>query len=505
MKDKDILIGVDAGTTNVKAVAFNGAGREVATCKRENTVRRPAPGHVEQDMEATWATTAETIQEVVSTLPPQARVSGVGITGQGDGLWAITEEGKPARNAILWSDSRAAGILEEWEADGRLESIIADCGSPLYPGMSLPLLAWLEREEPGTFEAVDTILSCKDWLKYRLTGERTTDPSEATVPYLDRTTEAYNPDIFELVGLSETEAILPALVPGCEVAGTVTQAAADATGLPTGTPVVSGLIDVAASAIGSGAVAPGESAISLGTSFIVQEVTDGPRPETSGIQMSLGTGGFWTYAIGSNAGTPSLDWLADLVDVDGFDEFEALASSVPVGSDGLLYHPYLSTSGERGPFTDPDARAQFVGLTPEHTTDHLVRAVYEGLSLTVRDCVEHLPDTVTTVSLSGGGARSEFWCQLLADCLDATIVVPAGTEFGAKGAAILLGLAMDEYPDLASAVDRTVTTDRRYEPRTDVAEKYDALYDLFLDIRQRMGAIWSNRARTYQQLAGESS
>ena len=505
MTTTDVLLAVDAGTSTIKAVAFGIDGTELAVATRETETLRPEPGHVEQDPVAVWERTAAALRDVTGSLPDGAEPIGVSVTGQGDGLWAITDDGDPAGNAMLWSDSRAAGILEEWTETGALDAVVEQCGSAPYPGMSLPILAWVAREQPARFDRIDTILSAKDWLKYELTGERTLDHTEATVPYLDKTTERYDPAVFEAVDLPEAESMLPRLAEPTEVVGTVTDAAAEATGVPSGVPVVSGVFDVPASAIGSGAVTAGRTAITLGTSLTHQVLVDGPQPETSGIQMSLGTDGRWTYAIGSNAGTPSLEWAAETIaDGVGVADLADLAAVAPPGSDGVVYHPYLSSSGERGPFVDPNARGQFVGLTPEHGTEHLVRAVYEGLSLAVRDCVEHLPGASTEVVATGGGTRSALWCQLVADCLDRPVSVPTGSEPGAKGAAILLGVALAEYESLSAAVDRMVTTDRRYEPRAAVTEQYDALYEFFSSTRKGLRPVWGERAAVYDRsITGE--
>jgi len=505
MTETEILLAVDAGTSTIKTVAFDLSGSEVAAARREIDTRRPAPGHAEQDMAAVWERTGETVREVVAALPPDASPVGVGLTGQGDGLWAIDADGDPVGNAVLWSDSRAAGVLEEWEESGALAAIVDQCGSAPYPGMSLPLLAWLAREDPARFERIETVLSCTDWLAYRLTGERRIDHTEATVPYLDKSTEAYDREVFDRVGLPAGNDLLPPLSAPTEVVGTVTERAAAATGLAPGLPVVSGAFDVPASAIGSGAATAGGATVTLGTSLTHQVVVDGPQPETSGIQMSLGLDGRWTYAIGSNAGTPSLEWAAEtLADDAAVADLADVAAAAPPGSDGVLYHPYLSTTGERGPFVDPDARGQFVGLTPEHGTEALVRAVYEGLSLAVRDCVEGLPADPDAVTVTGGGSRSDFWCRLLADCLDRPILVPDGSEPGAKGAAILLALATDRYSSLEAATERMVSIDRRYEPREGLPSRYDALYDLYRTVREEMEPIWAERAAVYDERIGES-
>jgi len=496
---RDVLLAVDAGTSKIKAVAFETDGTELATARRETETLRPEPGHVEAEMSAVRDRTFGALRELVGDLPSNAEPRGLGLTGQGDGLWAVTADGRPAGNAILWSDSRAASLLEEWEEDGTLDAIVEQCGSAPFPGMSLPLLVWLARTEPDRFDRIGTVLSCKDWLAHELTGESTLDHSEATVPYLDSSTERVDPGIFEAVGLPAGRGLLPELSAPTEVVGHVTPEAADATGLPEGLPVTSGPFDVPASGIGSGTARPGEGSITLGTSLTHQVLADGPNQDAAGIGMALGIEGLWTHAVGSNAGTPSLEWVADVADVSRVADLEPLARRAPVGSEGVLYHPYLHTSGERGPFVDPDARAQFLGLTPEHDTAHLVRAVYEGLSLAVRDCIEHLPVDTPAVAASGGGARSELWCQLLADCLGRSVVVPTGSEPGARGAAIVLGVALGEYDSLAAGVDRAVSTDRRYTPREEAARTYEALYGLFVDAREEMAPVWTRRAETYRK------
>ena len=500
MSGSHAFLAVDAGTTNIKTVAFSESGTELAKSTRSIAPLRPKPGHVEQRMETVRERATATIGDVLGSLSDDVAPAGVGITGQGDGLWPITAEGEPAGNAILWSDSRAAGVLDEWEAGGELDAIVEQCGSAPYPGMSLPLLTWLERERPADFDRIDTILSCKDWLAFVLTGERTIDHSEATVPYLDRSTGEYDPSVFETVGLAGTESVLPRLSAPTEIVGTVTPSAAEATDLPEGLPVVSGPFDVPASAFGGGAVTPGTGAVTLGTSLTHQVVVDGPKAEASGIQMALGTDGLWTYAIGSNAGTPSLEWAVETIaDVGSISDLEGIASEAPIGSDGVVYHPYLSTSGERGPFVDPTARAQFLGLTPEHDTEHLVRAIYEGLTFAVRDCLSHLPADVTPVVASGGGTRSELWCQLLADVLDRPVVVPAGSEVGAKGAAMVLGVALDTFGSIEAAADGMVTHDREYRPREDAAAQYATLAGLFVDLREELPDVWAKRDRAYRE------
>ncbi len=501
-----VLLAVDAGTSRIKAVAFSMTGEQRAMSTQPVETVHPQPGHVEQDMTQVRRQMETAIQTVLNRLPETAHPQGLAITGQGDGLWAIDADGTPVRNAILWSDSRAADLLATWGEDGTREAIVDQCGSAPYPGMSFPLLVWLAGEHPREFARIDTLLSCKDWLAYTLTGSRSIDHSEATVPYLDQRTEHYNTHLFTEVGLPEASAVLPELSAPTDIVGQVTPAAADRTGLPEGLPVVSGPFDVPAAAIGSGAVTDGTGAVTLGTSLTQQVLTTGPTPDTNGIQMALGIEDRWTVAIGSNAGTPSLEWVADTIADDvAVDELESIAKRAPAGSEGLMYHPYLSATGERGPFVDPAARGQLIGATPAHDTAHVVRAVYEGLSYAVRDCLDHLPAAVDTVVVSGGGTDSALWCQLLADCLNKPVVVPATDAAGAKGAAMVLAVAQDAYESLATAASQMRTHERRYTPDPATAETYESLYQAFVDIRKQLPPIWDRRRQAYEAIDEENS
>ncbi|MDQ2049261.1 FGGY-family carbohydrate kinase [Natronolimnohabitans sp. A-GB9] len=487
-----VFLGIDAGTRTVKAVAYDRDGQRVASASETQSVHTPDSGWAEQEMTAVWSTTAAAIRGVVDALEEELSIEAIGLTGQGDGCWLLDADGQPVRNAILWSDSRAAGIVDAWECDGTLETIVDTCGSRPYPGMSLPLLRWLAENEPDTLERATTACSCTGWLGYALTGERSIDYAEATVPFVDRETTAFAPDVFEAAGVAGLESLIPPLRRPTDVVGGITESAARETGLPEGTPVVAGTIDVVASAIGSGMIRPGDSAASIGTSLFTQVIGTGPGETETSIGMALGVDGRWTTAIGSNSGTRSLEWVqTELTDGASFETLEERARSVPAGSEGLLYLPYLSDTGERGPFTDPTARAGFLGLAPTHGNAHLVRAVYEGLALAVRDCIEHLPVDPDRIALGGGGSRSAFLCQLVADCVGTEIVVPAADEPGAKGAATLAAVGLDVFPDLETATDELAGDRSRYEPRAAAVTTYDELYETYVATRTELDPVWN--------------
>ena len=497
-----ILIGVDAGTSMIKAVAFSLNGEELDVSQRSNPVKNPQPGWDEQDMALTWRQTAATIDDVVTGLPNDDEVIGVGITGQGDGCWFIDDEGEPVRDAILWSDGRTAPYINEWKEDGTAKRAADICGSAIFTGTSAAIYRWLADNEPETTKRIDTVFFCKDWLKYKLTGERVSDPSDMSLPYVDVETGEYASEIPEIFGVSELAGKLPPLHSATELIGTVTGAAAARTGLPEGTPVASSLFDIPAMAIGTGAINPGDSSSIVGTTSVNQTLLNEPNTEPEGIGFTfpLGIEGLWTRAMAAMAGTPNLDWFLD--EVVGSRDFAAIESrieSIPVGAEGLLYHPYLSSAGERAPFLETTARAQFTGLAPRHTEDHLIRAIYEGIAFSVRDCFEHIPSESEVVHLSGGGARSDFWCQIFADCIDIPVAVPDGAEFGAKGAAMLTGIAIDEYDDIAEAVERTTTITRSYEPNEENAAQYDQWYGLYKDTYESMFEHW----RTRKEILGD--
>ncbi|XVH33116.1 FGGY-family carbohydrate kinase (plasmid) [Haloferacaceae archaeon DSL9] len=498
------IIGIDAGTTMIKAVAFSLEGDAICMSSVENRVQRPRSGWSEQSMDTTWDKTARTIREVIDQLDDDDEVLALGVTGQGDGCWLIDEAGDPVRPAILWSDGRASEYVQEWQEDGVSDRVYEICGGTQFPGSSLVILRWLKEHEPETYSRADTVFFCKDWLKYKLTGELTTDLSDASLPYVDVETGEYADDVLDIVGMPEVGAMRPPLAKGTEIIGDVVGEVAAETGLPDGTPVASGFIDVAASAFGSGAALPSEGSSVVGTTSLNQTILDEPpvRGERAGITLTLGVnGGLWTKFMASMTGTPNLDWaIQEIMDKSDFDLVEEEVESIPIGSDGVLYHPFLSSAGERAPFLNPNARAQFMGLTQEHTQAHLVRAVYEGISLAMRDCYSHLPYDTDEIYLSGGGASSDFWCQMFADCLNATIVLPTGSEFGAKGAALLAGVGVGAYDDLPSAVHETSSVERSFEPRPENVRQYRRWYGVYKAAYEATFEIWDQRLEALEDL-----
>lgn len=503
---RPVLVGVDAGTTNIKTATFTLEGKELTRAARETPLEMPREGWVEQDMAATWDRAAATIREAVDALGGDAEVIALGVTGQGDGCWLIDGDGEPVRDAILWSDGRAADYLPAWKENGTADRIREITGSDLFAGAALPILQWLADNEPGALADAETVFFCKDWIKYRATGRRVMDYSDASLPFLDIESRSYSAAVPELVDIPGMVDLLPPLADGTEVVGTVTGAAAERTGLPAGTPVVSGVIDIAASAIGCGAVAPGDSSSVIGTTSLNQTFLAEPPAELTGHGFTLAVlEDRYCRTMASMAGTPNLDWLlSEMTPEWDFEDAERAARSAPATGKGLLYHPYLSASGERSPFNDPNARGQFLGLSPTHDRADMVRAVYEGVALAMRDCYEYIDVDADRVTVSGGGARSDLWCQLFADCLDSKVVVPEGEEFGARGVALLAGVGVGEIDDLESTVRETTTYEQVWEPRDRYVRIYDEWYEAYRDAYEEMADVWQRRARAVDRLRKET-
>jgi sugar (pentulose or hexulose) kinase len=493
----DCFVAVDAGTTRLKSIAVDTAGTELARASRPSPLSHPRPGWVAQDMTATWELTAATVREVVDALDAHDVVA-VGVTGQGAGCWLLDDDGEPVRDAVLWSDGRAADLVREWRDTDVYDETFDDMGYGLFSGLPLAIYRWLAAHEPETLDAAETAFFCKDWIRYRLTGVRATDPTDASLAHYRPAAGRFSPEVADRLGVPSVVDAIPEPASPTAVTGYVTERAAETTGLPTGLPVVTGVMDVAASAFGSGVVRPGEASSIVGTTLQSQVLLDDPQfaPPRTGYTLALGVDGMGLRAMGAMTGTPNIDWAVEtLADGADFERVERAARSVPVGAGGVMYHPYLSGAGEKAPFVHPGARAQFTGLTPDHTRGHLLRAVYEGVALAMRDCYECLPGTVETVRLSGGGAGSAFWCGLFADCLDARVVVPAGEELGARGAALLAGIATGHYDGLADAADRTATVDRSYDPDPAAVDRYDRWYDHYRDTREALTDLWTRRER----------
>ncbi|MCC7446446.1 MAG: carbohydrate kinase [Anaerolineae bacterium] len=504
---KDYLLGVDAGTSVVKAVLFDLSGREIASALRQTELNREA-GRCETSVIGTWHAFASTIRDLlIKANIAGSQIAAVGVAGNMIGAWLVDEQGKPVRDGILWCDGRTQPLIDRLKAahPGFLSKIFATDGCVLETGCTLPQIRWLAENEPESLRRAKHIFCSKDYLCFRLTGKAQLDPTEAAGLPGDIRTQTYSDAMFALFGVEQYRPLFPPVVPSETVIGEVLPDAAAATGLQAGTPVVAGAGDVPANVLGIGAVEPGIALTVLGTNCQSGMVFDHPvfEPADVGLLFYI-PGQRWYRALMNVAGTTNLDWFIDQFyaaerDVASsraelFATLEQIASQSEPGARGIIYHPYLSTVGVIAPFVEPAARAQFFGLTVQHRRADLLRAVYEGVALAIRDCYTALNTPIREIRFAGGGSRSPLWCQIVADCLGARVVIPEGGELGAKGAALLAGVGIGQFPSIIEASKSAFRVTRSYEPNLDLKPRYDAIYKVYRMLRDDVRSAWHANA-----------
>lgn len=474
-----VLIGVDAGTTLTKAVAFSATGEALARAARPTRVDRVADGWYEQDADLVVASVHEVLAEVAARVAGPVRA--VGVTGQGDGVWLVDAGGRPVRPAISWMDGRASSIVEDWQRRGLLAEGFRRTGTLMFPGASGPLLAWLAAHEPRALAAAATAAYCKDVVVQRLTGIRATDPSDASAPFGDPHSLAYDEKLLALCGLDGYRRLL-APVRRAPV-GELTDLAAAATGLPPGTPVVAAPYDLPSSALGAGVTRVGDGLLIVGTTLACQVLVDtlDTGAEPAGLTLRTWLEDRWLRALPAMVGTAALDWSLRLVSAS-LDDLPALLTEGR--SDGLTVLPYLSEAGERAPFVAPRARGRIDGLHLGTRPADVVRAVCEAIAYSARHCLTAAGLDGGLVAC-GGGLASPAWAQIFADVLDRPVRVLAGQEVGARGAALAAARVTGGPDGFAPAAGRI------YQPRPDDASRHATGYARYLDHVAQARAAWA--------------
>ncbi|MFE1942522.1 FGGY family carbohydrate kinase [Streptomyces massasporeus] len=422
-----MYVGIDVGTSMVKAAAFDATGRELAVASRPVELSLHG-GVVEQDMEEVYGAVVTVLGEVTGRVPEPVELAG--LTGQGDGVWLVDGEGRPVRPAASWMDGRAHELVDRWLADGTFESVFRRTGSAMFPGCPGPLLAWLDRHEPTALDAAKAALYCKDMVFQRLTGAGSaTDVSDASMPFLDPRTRTYDDRVVELLGLGHRRDLL------APVSDPVATAEARGEGLPSGTRIANGPYDLPACALGAGVTSPGDGLLIVGTCLasLVATTELELSGEPAGLYISTDQPGHWLRAMPAMVGTAALDWVLSTTGVR-HDEVDGLLAGTPPGAHGVRVLPYFAPSGERAPFVEPRLRAELTGVSLESTRGDLVRATCEGIGYAARHCLE-AAGLAGSLAVCGGGTRSSAWMRLLADVLGRPLRVVEG-EVGARGAVL---------------------------------------------------------------------
>jgi len=489
------FIGVDVSTTASKALAVDERGQVVAIASRPHDLSTPRPLWSEQSPQQWWEASSAAIRAVVEQVGAE-NVAAVGLTGQMHGLTTLDAKGEIVRPAMLWNDQRSgpqcAAITEKVGA----HKLFQVTGSLMLPGFTAPKLAWLRDNEPESYKRIAHILLPKDYLRYRLSGAFVTDVADGSgMGLMDIGKRAWSDEM--IAAFDFPRAWLPALCESPEVCAHVNEAGSAATGLKVGTPIVGGAGDQPAGAVGGGITKPGMTSLTVGTSGVVFTSADHYAPEPEGRLHTFchAIPGAWFYMGVMLSAAGSLRWLHDTLTPDrSYEQLSEMAGSVPPGSQGLLFMPYLT--GERHPHPDPMTRGGFVGLTIQHELPHMVRAVMEGVAFGMRDLLELLKAQGTlpvSAAVSGGAANSPVWSQLLADIVNLPLYTVNSTEGGALGAAILGAVGAGAWPDVPSACADLIHPVSEVPPVAANVSRYEALYplyrELYPELKQTLSAL----------------
>jgi xylulokinase len=489
-----VYLGIDIGTSGTKTLAMNARGKVLAQATAEYPCYHPRPMWSEQDPEDWWQATVKTVRAVVkkAKLKP-TDVRAIGLSGQMHGSVFLDKNNKVVRRALLWNDQRTAAECEEIEkrAGGR-KKLIEMVANPALTGFTAPKILWLRNNEPKNFEKTVKVLLPKDEIRRRLTGEFATEVSDASgMLLLDVVQRRWSKELLSKLDLD------PKLFAQCyeseEVTGRLTAETAKLLGLTTDCMVVGGAGDCAAGAVGNGIVKSGVLSTSIGTSGVVFVHADKPQVDPEGRLHTFchAVRGKWHMMGVTLAAGGSLQWFRNAVcqtlaieakkkKIDAYDVLTEEAAVTPPGAEGLLFLPYLA--GERTPHADPNARGAFVGLTLKHSRGHLVRAIMEGVTYSLRDClaiIEEQGVSVKQIRASGGGAKSPFWRQMQADVLGKTVVSMKADEGPGYGVALLAAVGAGEYTSIEEACEATVKTTSQTKPVAAAKKTYDKGFPVY--------------------------
>jgi xylulokinase len=469
------VLGIDVGTGGTRALIANSSGRVVASATEEHApFASPHAGWAEQHPDDWWRAAQLAIRNALRRAALQGgQIASVGLSGQMHGAVMLDATGNVVRPALIWCDVRTQKQCDELnQRIGSARLIQLTC-NPALTNFTLTKLLWVRQNEPQNWCRVRSVMLPKDYVRFRMTGEKATDVADASgTLMLDVARRQWSDEVLQAAEIDH--ALLPALFESPDICARVSLESAERTGLAPGTPVVAGASDQAAGATGMGIVAPGAVSATIGTSGVVFAATDRPALDPKGRLHTFchAIPGRWHVMGVTQAAGLSLRWFRDQFGpasaADGRDPYEILsdeAAKVPAGSDGLLWAPYLM--GERTPHLDPEACGVLAGITASHTRGHIVRAILEGVAFSLKDTFsifEEMGVPVRTVRLGGGGARSLLWRQIQADVYGHAVEIVEAEEGAAYGAAILAGVGAEIWPSVDAACEATVRITHRVQP-----------------------------------------
>lgn len=487
MSTKSYFLGVDTSTTSSKVLLIDEAGAAVAVASSPHTLQTPRPLWSEQNPLEWWQAVCVSIRSVLRKAGVKAdTVAAIGLTGQMHGLVLLDDVGEVLRPAILWNDQRTQVQCDEIHLRIGRERFIQITGNVALTGFTAPKILWVKENEPEIYAKATHVLLPKDFVRYKLTGDFAMDKADGSGTVLFNLKERdWSGEVLSALGIPRSW--MPPLYEGPQITGTVTRAAAEATGLKAGTLVVAGGGDQAAQAVGVGAVKPGIIGLTVGTSGVVFATTPSALIEPEGRLHAFchAVPGMWHFMGVMLSAAGSLQWYRDtLAPGISFNDLLKEAETVPAGSEGLQFLPYLS--GERTPHPDPLARGAFIGLTLRHGRGHMTRAVLEGVAFGLKDIFTLIQNAglgaIVQVRASGGGVKSPLWRQILASVLEADLITVDTVEGAAYGAALLAGVGTGVWSNVATACKEVVRLAEITKPNEGQVGIYRIMYPIYREL-----------------------
>lgn len=496
----DFLLGIDIGTSGTKTVLFSEDGIPVASQTVEYPLYQPQNGYAEQSPEDWWDAVCKTVSHVIEKSGVDSKdIKGIGLSGQMHGLVMLDKDGQVIRPSIIWCDQRTAKECEEITRKVGKERLIEITANPALTGFTASKILWVRNHEPENYARCAHILLPKDYIRYMLTGEFATEVSDASgMQLLDIPNRCWSDEVLSKLEIDKS--LLGKVYESVEVTGVVSAEAAKRTGLSAGTPVAGGAGDNAAAAVGTGVVEDGKAFTTIGTSGVVYAHTSKISIDSSGRVHTFccAVPGAWHVMGVVQAAGLSLKWFRDTfcdeeirkaqeLGVDPYYLMDKDAEQIPIGANRLVYLPYLM--GERTPHLDPDCRGVFFGLSAIHKKQDLLRAVMEGVSYSLRDCLEVFKEMKVSISdmmACGGGGKSPLWRKMLADLYGCPVSTVSATEGPALGVAILAGVAAGIYKDVPSACRSMIQKDKTQQPDEENTEQYEKVYNLYKSLYPKL-------------------
>jgi L-xylulokinase len=479
------FLGIDNGLSVIKAVIFTLDGKEVDSGIVEGKNNSPHPKWVERDMNNVWNWACKAIKKVLysSNVSPE-KIKAIGVTAHGDGLYLINKNGNPVREGIVSLDTRAVDILNKWKNASVFTESLRLSGQFPFEGSPAPLLSWIKKNEPYIYEKIGWVLTCKDWIRFKLSGEVFTDFTEASSSFTNVITQEYDTDIFKLFNLEEMfDKMAPVKFP-MTIAGHVSKKASEETGLKEGTPIGTGLHDVDACSVGSGCIHSGHALSIMGTWSINQVVTDQPSSNPSLMCRNYINPGSWVNLACSPASTTNLDWFVQNLCKYEYDEEKKMGKSgfdfvnkeiekVVNSNSEVFFLPFLYGSPFGG-----NSSSCFLGIKGWHKRAHLLKAIFEGVVFNHKYHIDDMQKEteINEIRLTGGGQRSVVWSQMFADAVNLPILIPNSNETGALGAVICACVASGYYNSVDEAVNNIVSIKQEYLPNKIQNERLSESY-----------------------------